>query len=35
MQQKRESFLRRYGGVAADKAKAAALWYYGPPTRDR
>jgi hypothetical protein len=34
-QQKREHFMREYGGVPADEAKEAALWYYGPPERDR
>jgi hypothetical protein len=33
-QQKRESFMRLQG-VPADEAKAAAEWYYGPPSRDR
>jgi len=34
-QQKRESFMRHCVGLPADEAKAAALWYYGPPSRDR
>jgi hypothetical protein len=33
-QQKREAFMR-YQGVPADEAQEAALWYYGPPERDR
>ena len=33
-QQKRESFMT-YQGVPAAEAKEAALWYYGPASRDR
>jgi len=34
-QQTRESTARRLWGIAPDEAVEAALWYYGPPSRDR
>ena len=33
-QQKREAVMRMRG-VPANEAAEAALWYYGPPERDR